>query len=105
MANPESLFQKKVLHRLRQEKDIFVFTKEAKSIRGLPDIIGCCNGLFFGWELKASESEARKRTGRIALQRHILKLIQRAGGVGEIVHPKNLDDKLTELLQAARKSS
>lgn len=84
---------------------MFVFTKEAKSIRGLPDIIGCCNGLFFGWELKASESEARKKTGRIALQRHILKLIQRAGGVGEIVHPNNLDDKLTELLLAARKSN
>jgi len=88
---------------LRKQENLFVFTKEAKSIRGLPDVIGCYNGLFFGWELKRSESEARKRTGRIALQRHILKLIRNAGGVGEIVHPKNLDEKLLQLLQAGRK--
>ena len=103
MANPEALFQKRVLKELR-ERGVFCFTKEAKSIRGLPDIVGCYNGVFFGWELKTSESEARRNTGRIVLQRHILRLIQRAGGIGEIVHPKNLHQKLEELLLAGRKS-
>lgn len=101
MANPEAIFQQKVLSRLKKIEGLWVFTKEAKSLRGLPDIIGCYNGVFFGWELKKSASEARKTTGRIVLQRYTLKLIQRAGGIGEIVYPSNLDQKIEELHQAA----
>lgn len=96
----EKDFQQRVLRTLRSYDGMFVFVKEAKSLRGLPDLIGCYKGQFFGWELKRSESEARKKTGRIVLQRHILQLIQRAGGIGEIVHPDNLDECIDRLLQS-----
>lgn len=96
----ESKFKNKVMKELKAVDGMFVFSKEAKSLRGYPDIIGCYRGRFFGWELKRSESEARKQTGRIVLQRHILKLIQQSGGIGEIVHPDNFQKKLSELLQS-----
>lgn len=73
------------------------FTKEALSLRGLPDIIGCYQGRFFAWELKRDKKEASKKTGRIVLQKHILGLIRKAGGIGEIVHPDNFQQKLKEL--------
>lgn len=95
----ESKFKNRVMKDLKAIEGMFVFSKEAKSLRGYPDIIGCYRGHFFGWELKRSASEARKRTGRIVLQQHILKLIQQSGGIGEIVHPDNYEEKLTALLQ------
>ena len=98
-------FQQQVKKKLNSIEGMFHFTKEAKSLRGLPDIIGCYKGQFFGWELKRSLQEAQKQTGRIVLQRYILSLIQRAGGIGELVHPDNLDDKLRELLQSHPKQN
>jgi len=53
--------------------------------------MGSVNGRFFAWELKRSEAEARKKTGRIVLQKHILEKIHKSGGVAEVVHPGNLD--------------
>jgi hypothetical protein len=97
----ESAFKKEVMKRLKELEGMFVLSKEAKSLRGYPDIIGCYKGRFFGWELKRSESEARKRTGRIVLQRHILTQVRNAEGIGEIVHPANFERKLNELLLTA----
>ena len=90
--NPlESKFSKKVSNLLKTLGDDCFFTvMQAGSIRGLPDIIGCYQGKFFGWELKRSESEAKKQTGRIVLQRHRIKKIKKAGGIGEVVFPENL---------------
>jgi hypothetical protein len=98
----ESKFQQQVKNRLKKLPNTWHFTKEAKSLRGLPDIVGVCNGVFFGWELKRSESEAHKSKGRIVLQRHILKLIRSCGGVGELVYPENLDEQIENLQRAAR---
>lgn len=78
--------------------DLYYFVKEALALRGIPDIIGCYKGRFFAWELKRSAKEASKTSGRIVLQKHFLGHINRAGGIGEIVHPDNLDQKLSELL-------
>ncbi len=100
MAILESKFKARVMKDLKAVEGMFVFSKEAKSLRGYPDIIGCYRGRFFGWELKRSESEARKQTGRIVLQRHILTLVQHSGGIGEIVHPDNYQEKLAALLQS-----
>jgi hypothetical protein len=97
MSLKESQFQKQVKRKLDKIENCWYFVKEAKSIRGIPDIVGVYNGVFFGWELKRSEREASKLTGRIVLQRYILSLIRHCGGVGEIVHPDNLDQKLKDL--------
>lgn len=91
-------FQKKVKARLKAEPFLYEFTKEAAALRGIPDIIGCYKGRFFAWELKRSAKESRKLTGRIALQRHVLRLIQKAGGIGRLVHPDNFEECLAELL-------
>ena len=94
----ESTFKKKVKKELDGIPNLYYFVKEALALRGIPDIIGCCHGRFFAWELKRSAEEARKKTGRIVLQKHVIKLIQKSGGIAGIVHPGNLDDKLKELL-------
>ena len=103
MAQLESKFQTKVSNLLKTLGDECFFTvMQAGSIRGLPDIIGCYQGKFFGWELKRSEAEARKTTGRIALQKHRIKKIKKAGGIGEVVYPENLllcFEQLTEQIK------
>ncbi len=99
MSKLEHQFQKLVKSRLKLTPDLYHFTKEALALRGLPDIIGCYRGRFFAWELKRDVKEASKKTGRIVLQRYILGLIRKAGGIGEIVHPGNFEAKLQELLQ------
>lgn len=94
----ESHFKKQVKRKLDAVPGLYYFVKEALALRGIPDIVGCYNGRFFAWELKRSEKEARKKTGRIVLQKHIIGLIRKAGGIGEIVYPENLEEKLQELL-------
>lgn len=96
----ESQFSKLVKKRLEElepTKKMWFFVKEAGSIRGLPDILGVYNSTLFAMELKRSESEANKNTGRIVLQRYTLRLIDQAGGLGYIVHPNNLEEVLTDL--------
>jgi len=94
----ESQFKAQVKRKLDAIDGLYFFIKEALALRGIPDIIGCYKGRFFAWELKRSEKEGLKKTGRIALQRHIIRKIQLAGGEGEIVYPENLEKKLSELL-------
>lgn len=91
-------FQKRVKARLKVEPDLYHFTKEALSIRGIPDLIGCYKGRFFALELKRSKKEAEKTSGRIVLQKHTLGLINKAGGIGRIVHPDNWEEVLEEIL-------
>jgi hypothetical protein len=99
----ESHFKRAVKKRLDAIDDLYYFVKEAASIRGLPDIVGCYRGVFFAWELKKDLSEASKRTGRIVLQRHILSLIRRCGGIGEVVYPENFEECLKNLLESCPK--
>lgn len=94
----EHSFQKIVKKRLQSYSHIWHFTKEALALRGLPDIIGCVNGRLFAWELKRDRKEANKQTGRIVLQRYILSQINKAGGIGRVVHPDNFEQCLQELL-------
>lgn len=98
----ESQFSKKVRAKLdaliKQGLPIYYFVKEAGSIRGIPDVIISCNGVFCAWELKCSSSEAGKTSGRIALQRYTLQRIRISQGHGWIVHPDNVEEVLQEML-------
>lgn len=98
MDKLEHEFQRKVKLRLKGTNKCWHFTKEALSLRGLPDIVGVYEGRFFAWELKKNQSEANRKTGRILLQRYILALIRKAGGIGEIVHPENFESMYQNLL-------
>ena len=99
MTSPlERNFKKRVKQRLDKIPNLYYFVKEAASLRGISDIIGCYNGRFFAWELKRSEKEAQKETGRIVLQRHNIGKVQLAGGIGQVVYPENFEECLEELL-------
>jgi len=98
----EHQFQRKVKKKLNSIERCYHFTKEALALRGLPDIVGCYQGQFFAWELKKDKKEAQKKTGRNVLQWYILEQIRKAGGIGEVVYPDNLEDKLQELLSTHR---
>ncbi len=99
MSLTESQFQKVVKKKLDKVDGLYYFVKEAKAIRGIPDIVGCLRGHFFAMELKKSQSEAQKNTGRIVLQRYTLRQIGLAHGLGYLVHPDNLDEVLADLLK------
>ena len=87
------------MKKLGKINDLYCFSKEAAAIRGISDIIGCYKGKFFAWELKRSEKEAQKTTGRIALQKYHISLVKKAGGIGEIIYPENFEEKLAEMIR------
>ena len=101
MSLLESQFQKKLCAKLdkfiNDGLPLYYFVKEAKSIRGIPDLILCCNGTFVALEVKRSADEAEKTSGRIALQKYTLTRIQKANGYGYLVHPDNLKEILQEV--------
>jgi len=97
MLQTEAQFQRKVKNRLDNVEGLYYFVKEAKSIRGIPDIIGCYRGHFFAMEVKRSKAEAMKKTGRIVLQKFTLSKINLAYGLAYIIYPENFDEVFEEL--------
>ena len=89
----EANFQRRVIQRLKSIKGLYYFKKEAKAIRGIPDIIICYKGQFFAWELKRSEKHQAT-----ALQKHNIAKINKAGGYAAIVYPENFAEELEKLL-------
>jgi len=69
------------------------FVKEAKSVRGIPDLVGSCNGRFFALECKAS-----KRAKLQPLQAYTVELINSSRGFAAIIYPENAHEVLVELL-------
>lgn len=100
----ESTFQRKLLKELRKIPNSIWFVKEARSIRGLPDLYGSVNGRFVVLEVKKSEEESRKSTGHICLQRKTIADVQSKKGYGSFVYPENMKyviEELTLLSKAA----
>lgn len=52
---------------------------------GIPDLLVCCNGHFLGIEVKAPNGKPSP------LQIHNLKLIDKAGGFGILLYPKDFE--------------
>src|SRR3989304_5497081 len=91
---PETALTKKILTRLKQEGGFWVkIHGGAYQVTGLPDIIGCFKGRFYGFEVKVSERS--EPTPRQAL---ILALVKRAGGVSRVIRGP------TEAIQAIRET-
>jgi len=86
----EKNFEKRVIQELRSWHNSWWPDKSfTGAVRGLPDRIGCINGIMVALEFKKTEADAAKNTGRIVLQRHILNEIEGAGGYAAIVYPEN----------------
>jgi len=93
----EKVFQTVLKKELKQIQGLYFFVKEAGSLRGHSDILGCYNGIFIALELKRSAKEAAKTTGRICLQRHFIDQIKKHGGYGAILCPENYKEELRKL--------
>ena len=80
-AKPEATLTKKILKRLKKEGGFWAKIHGGPyQVTGLPDIIGCYQGRFYGYEVKVSERD--KPTARQALA---LSLIAQAGGVSRVI--------------------
>lgn len=95
---PEKKFQMQVKRDLERLEDIYFFVKEAAALRGIPDLIGCLNGMFFALELKKDLSSTRRKTGRIVLQKLTLDKINKAGGFGRLTCPETWEQDLSDLI-------
>ncbi len=62
---------------------------------GIPDIIGCVNGRFFGIECKAGSNKPT------ALQQHHINMITNMGGKAIVVNETNIND-VEELMQCLK---
>jgi hypothetical protein len=82
---PEAKVKSKVVKHLKNMGAYYFFPATGgygKS--GVPDIVGCYNGLFFGIECKAGNNKAT------ALQLKNLSEITQAGGIASIINEDNV---------------
>lgn len=84
----EKIFENKIKRFLKDNDCYFVkywgggyFTES-----GIPDLLVCCNGYFLGLEIKAENGKSSE------LQKYNIKEIQKAGGVGMVVYPKDFEE-------------
>lgn len=98
-TNPETKFKCKVQKRLREIPEIFFFKTQEVSVRGIPDVLICYQGMFYAWELKTEKGKLDP------LQEHVLNNIKLAGGIARVVTPANLDECMEELLSGKRTSN
>ena len=85
------------LKKTLDEMDIWHFSpfQAGMGRAGIPDIIGCYNGLFVAFECKANGNKPT------ALQEREINAIRTAKGLAFVVDENNLDD-IKELLQWRR---
>jgi len=93
----ETKFKLRVQSRLAGLKPLGIWVLKTQQVatRGIPDIIICCQGLFFAWELKVGSNRATE------LQEFNLRQITKAGGYARVVTPENWDEAFEELASAA----
>lgn len=75
----------------------YAFKKEAKTLRGLPDIIAVVQGHFVALEIKRNQSERQKETGRIVLQKYTLEKMSESGAFVALVSPENWNEVLRDI--------
>ena len=89
-ATPESKVKKKVTDQLKQMGAYYFYAfTGGYGKSGVPDIIGCYRGYFFGVECKAGKNKPTP------LQEKNLREIREAGGVAFVINEDNIDDVVT----------
>ena len=84
---PEKKVKDKVAKVLKQLGAYYFFPATGGYGRsGVPDIVGCYNGKFFGIECKAGKNTTT------ALQELELEKIRKAGGIALVVNENNVGD-------------
>ena len=89
---PEAKVKKKVVEQLKQLRAYYFYPVTGGYGRsGVPDIIGCYEGLFFGIECKTGNNKPTP------LQEKNLKEIRAAGGLDMVVNEDNMHEVANEL--------
>lgn len=86
---PEGIFTEKVIKYLKSLDKCWyykVFGGGMFQRSGIPDIIGCYNGMFFALELKAENGKPSE------LQLYNLDKINKAGGYGVLLYPSQFEE-------------
>lgn len=97
----EATLQRQCLAYLKGLANCYFFKASDRFTSGIPDIVGCYNGLFFGVELKRPGEKPRQ------LQYYVLDKIKKSGGYSTWVD--NLSDfklffsDLDKLLESVNK--
>lgn len=89
---PEAKVKKKVVAHLKNLGAYYFYpVTGGYGKSGVPDIIGCFEGRFFGIECKAGKNKPTE------LQKKNLKDIELAGGIAMVVNEDNIDQVVEEL--------
>ncbi len=92
MATPEAKVKAKVVAQLKVLGAYYFYPVTSGYGRsGVPDIVGCLNGKFFGIECKAGKNKPTP------LQEKNLKMIEATGGIALVINEDNLKE-VTERL-------
>jgi|TARA_R100000781_G_scaffold85307_1_gene52565 Holliday junction resolvase len=87
MTTPEKKVKQKVAKMLKEMGAYYFYPATGGYGRsGVPDIIGCYAGNFFGIECKAGGNTTTD------LQEHELETIRKAGGVALVINEDNIDE-------------
>lgn len=97
----EKNLKRKLLTTLRNLPGSYFFAKEACALRGIPDIIGCINGVFIAIEVKRSLKDAEKKRDGHVLQDYNLEKIYQAGGIAYKVYIENYEEVVKALSELA----
>ncbi|HBF4441490.1 TPA: VRR-NUC domain-containing protein [Clostridioides difficile] len=83
----EKQFENKVKKFLKEQGCWFIkyWGGSAYTKSGIPDLLVCCGGKFIGIEVKGEKGKASE------LQKYNIKEIEKAGGIGIILYPKDFD--------------
>lgn len=98
MKKRETLFREHVRSFLKTLPNTWFTAVQQIALRGTPDFIICCNGLFLAAELKKNEGAKVH-----PLQTHNINLIKEANGFACLLYPENFEDFKTLLQDLSSK--
>ena len=86
-STPEAKVKKRVVAELKAIGAYFFYpVTGGYGSSGVPDIVGCCDGKFFGIECKAGRNTVT------ALQQKNLQDIRAAGGIALVINEDNIHE-------------
>jgi Holliday junction resolvase len=94
-STPEKKVKDKVVKQLKELGAYYFYpVASGYTSSGVPDIVGCYRGTFFGIECKAGKNKPT------ALQEKNLDDIRKAGGIAMVVNEDNIADVANKLIMA-----
>ena len=94
MATPEAKVKAKAVAQLKALGAYYFYpVTGGYGSSGVPDIVGCYNGVFFGIECKAGKNKTT------ALQEKNLDRIAESGGIALVINEDNINEVTTCLKQ------